>query len=317
MWGTIRDGSCAFWRFTRLTYQEGEKKYSMDRWTGIVKVSLRNDNRDVFFKVAISLLLRPSSKSLAVPSANAIFFNGDQVKGTGNPVIERLSDLKNIAEILASKLGASFNIWVFESSTFNGPFAIYKEFVPSVNSRGEPKYYDPHGFPASSCMVEILKKIINQVNIASLSGLHESSWLTSTKSAMSSHVLRLFYEAENGICPSFLGSFLLSISQIHYVDVGLNCCGAYLTDEFVIKEVAKLLMSHNSSLRFVLHGTPRQWYDTDRPWICREKDALLQALRVAKHKCEGRLQVVERLYFTDMKPSLQMHFGIIESMDVS
>ncbi|KAG0474581.1 hypothetical protein HPP92_014267 [Vanilla planifolia] len=303
----------------------------MDRWTGIVKVSLRNDNRDVFFKVAISLLLRPSSKSLSV-------------KGTGNPVIERLSDLKNIAEILASKLRASFNIWVFESSNFNGPFAIYKEFVPSVNSRGEPKCYDPHGFPASSCMVEILKKIINQVNIASLSGLHES--VTSplptpqtvifgfskggtvlnqlvTELAHFNEICyvkpcsQTLYEAENGICPSFLGSFLLSISQIHYVDVGLNCCGAYLTDEFVIKEVAKLLMSHNSSLRFVLHGTPRQWYDTDRPWICREKDALLQALRVAKHKCEGRLQVVERLYFTDMKPSLQMHFGIIESMDVS
>ncbi|KAI9126544.1 hypothetical protein K1719_002140 [Acacia pycnantha] len=44
-----------------------------------------------------------------VPSANAVFFCGDRVEGTGNPVIEKLSDLQKISEILVSKFGHSIN----------------------------------------------------------------------------------------------------------------------------------------------------------------------------------------------------------------
>ncbi|KAK1560929.1 hypothetical protein Q3G72_032435 [Acer saccharum] len=56
-------------------------------------------------------------------------------EGTGNPVIEKLSDLQKIAEILVSKFGSSFSAWVIEASDFNGPFAVYNDFVPSNASR--------------------------------------------------------------------------------------------------------------------------------------------------------------------------------------
>lgn len=98
---------------------------------------------------------------------NAIFFNGDRVEGTGNPMIEKLSDSRNIAELLVSKLGGSANAWVVDASTFNGPFAVYKEFIPSVNSRGEPKRYDPNGLPASSSIVTILSKCVEEVKTES------------------------------------------------------------------------------------------------------------------------------------------------------
>lgn len=101
-----------------------------------------------------------------MPSVNAIFFNGDKVQGTGNSVIERLSDSRNISELLVSKLGCSANVWVVEASTFNGPFAVYKEFIPSLTSRGDPKRYDPNGFPASSAIVAILSRCFEQVRIS-------------------------------------------------------------------------------------------------------------------------------------------------------
>lgn len=98
-----------------------------------------------------------------VPSTNVIFFSGDRVQGTGNPVIEKLSDLKTITDILVSKLGDSINAWVIEASTFNGPFAVYKDFIPSVNRRGEPKSYDAAGFSASTSIALLLSKCLKEV----------------------------------------------------------------------------------------------------------------------------------------------------------
>lgn len=101
-----------------------------------------------------------------MPSANAIFFGGDRVKGTGNPVIERLSDARNIAEVLVSKLGVSVNAWVVEASVFNGPFAVYREFIPSVNAWGEPRSYDPNGFPASNSIILLISKCLQEVSFS-------------------------------------------------------------------------------------------------------------------------------------------------------
>jgi hypothetical protein len=98
-----------------------------------------------------------------VPSANAIFFNGDRAEGTKNPVIERLSDLKKIAQILVSKLGGCVNAYVIEAPVFNGPFAVYKDFIPSVNRYGEPKSYNPVGFPASNSTVSVLLNCLKEV----------------------------------------------------------------------------------------------------------------------------------------------------------
>lgn len=100
---------------------------------------------------------------MQVASANAIFFNGDRVQGSGNTVIERLSDIEHIAKILVSKFGGSINAWVVEASTFNGPFAVYKDFIPFVDQWGDPKSYSPIGFPASTSTVLLLSNCLEQV----------------------------------------------------------------------------------------------------------------------------------------------------------
>lgn len=81
-------------------------------------------------------------------------------------MIERLSDLQKISEILVSKFGPFINAWVIEASVFNGPFAVYKEFIPSVNHYGEPKSYSPIGFPASASTVSLLPNSLEEVRHA-------------------------------------------------------------------------------------------------------------------------------------------------------
>ena len=99
-----------------------------------------------------------------MPSANAVFFHGDRVRDTGNTVIERLYDLRKVAEVIVSKFGNSVNAWVVEASVFNGPFAVYKDFVPLVNRYGEPTAsYSPIGFPASSSIVSLLSSFLQEV----------------------------------------------------------------------------------------------------------------------------------------------------------
>lgn len=124
-------------------------------------------------------------------------------------------------------------------------------------------------------------------------------------------------EEEIHIIPRTKEILLNSIREIHYVDVGLNSPGAYITDHSTIEKISKHLIRVDTGIRFILHGTPRQWCDSRRVWICNEKDKLLHLLESGAQRSRGKLQVCERFYFADRPPDLQMHFEIIEKLDVS
>ncbi|KAJ8900295.1 hypothetical protein K2173_024935 [Erythroxylum novogranatense] len=325
----------------------------MDRWRGVLKVPLHLGS-NCYYRVGVSLCLSSTSKCLSVPDANLIFFNGDRVVGTGNPVIERLSDLQIIADILVSKFGPSSNAWVIESSVFNGPFAVYRDFIPTVNGWGEPNSYDPSGFPGSSSSVSLLFNCLEEAKSAISRKGKEQFAHTDTRTshhqpktyilgfskggiALNQLVTELGFseakpdtneqpscpkfpevEQETQILPGTREDFLNSIREIHYVDVGLNSAGAYITDQNVIELISKRFIQGGApGIRFVLHGTPRQWCDRDRTLIRIEKDKLLHLLQSESQRTEGRLQVCEKFYFGDRLPDLQMHFEIIEAMDVN
>ncbi|RZC74479.1 hypothetical protein C5167_049959 [Papaver somniferum] len=330
----------------------------MDRWNGVLRVSLNPDSR-CYFKIAVSVCFSSSSKTLTVPTTNAIFFNGDKIQGTGTAVIEKLSNLQNIADILVSKLGVSDNVWVIEASNFNGPFAVYNDFFGSINSYGEPKSYDPSGFPSSastsllllralkeakrqilgeqehvptlgddaSCFNQpetimiifgfskggtVLNQLVTELALSKLETLEMGTKKREDSRAVSTYEIH----GENHIIPNSKEELLNSISQFHYVDVGLNSAGAYLTDSLVIERIVKQVLEGVAGIRFVLHGTPRQWCDNRRAWIRDEMEKLFQLLQDAELKTEGKLQAVKRIYFTDQPPNLQMHFEIIENLDI-
>ncbi|KAH6779710.1 hypothetical protein C2S52_010947 [Perilla frutescens var. hirtella] len=329
----------------------------MDRWSGILRIQLHPDS-STFYRVAASLGLSSSAKKFAVPSGNAIFFSGDRVEGTGNPVIERLSDPQKIAEILVSKFGGSVNAFVVEAPIFNGPFAVYEDFIPSVNEYGEPKCYDATGFPASTSLVLLLSKFLIEAKSVIL-GKQKEPFLTEATSSfpckpqtalvgfskggtvLNQLITELgFSEVQstdspahmnkntvNGggptfkedewIIPTSKERLLNSITEIHYVDVGLNTEGAYLTNKDVIDRISECLSQRQFGIRFLFHGTPRQWSDERRIWIRKEKDALVRLLKHAARMNTGKLHLRERLYFPSKLPDMQMHFEIIDVMDVS
>lgn len=327
----------------------------MDRWSGILRVPLHPNSR-TYHRVGASLCLSPRTRTLSVPVANAIFFCGDRVEGTGNPVIERLSDLQKLSEIIVSKFGSFINAWVIEASVFNGAFAVFKDFIPSVNQYGEPRSYHPRGFPASTSAVSLLsncleevKKVILGMQAETHSGSTPSSHFSDPKTfilgfskggtVLNQLVTELGFtdtgpkvnspylgqpidrkfsgREEISIVPKTKESLLNSITELHYIDVGLNSAGAYLTDHDVFERISKRLIQGAPQVRFILHGTPRQWSDNRRDWIRDEKDKMLHLLESEAHKSEGKLQVYERYYFADKPPDMQMHFEIIESLDVS
>ncbi|KAG8664027.1 UPF0565 protein C2orf69 homolog isoform X3 [Manihot esculenta] len=265
-------------------------------------------------------------------------------------MIERLSNLQKIAEILVSKFGGPVNAWVIEASIFNGPFAVYRDFIPSVNRWGEPKSYSPAGFPAScstisllsNCLKEAKKTISTQEKMPLTTSGSSSSFyepktyilgfskggtvLNQLVAELSvsevkpdfngQHRSRESSEEDFQIIPRSKESLLNSITEIHYVDVGLNSAGAYITDYNVIERMSKRFMQGAPGIRFVLHGTPRQWCDSRRVWIRDEKDKLVNLLESEVQRSGGKLKVCEKLYFADRTPDLPMHFEIIERMEV-
>ncbi|CAO2039930.1 unnamed protein product [Urochloa humidicola] len=327
---------------------------SMDRWTGVVRVPLSRGGP--LFCVAASLALSPA-KTLAVPRANAILFTGDRVPGTGDPAIERLSDAAHIAGILAGKLCGETNAWVVDAACFAGPFAVYRELVPSVNAAGDPKGYDPNGFPAAAGVANILAQgiaeiqnkflgcsakdsAVNQQPAASLSSYcppktiilgfskggvvvnqlvtELSCWASeSMKNLVDVSQSNPTHSTHSLLVPTSTSDMIPSISEFHYVDVGLNCAGAYITDRAVIKKIGDYILHTGQNLRFVLHGTPRQWSDPKRSWVRKEKGIMLQLLRDEAQRCDGRLLISEKMYFEGRPRSLLMHFEILEAMDVS
>nr|XP_025696547.1 pentatricopeptide repeat-containing protein At4g19890 isoform X1 [Arachis hypogaea]XP_025696549.1 pentatricopeptide repeat-containing protein At4g19890 isoform X1 [Arachis hypogaea] len=319
----------------------------MDRWSGILRVQLHSKSK-AFHRVGASLCLSPETRTLTVPEANAIFFCGDRVEGTGNQVIERLSDLQKLSEIIVSKFGSSINAWVIQASAFNGPFAVYKDFIPSVNQYGEPRSYQPTGFPASTSTVSLLSNCLEEVRkvVSGTRGDTQSGCtprssvsrpktfilgfskggtvvnqivteLGSTEIASDANSPCSGQPEETCVVPKAKESLLNSITEIHYVDVGLNSTGAYLTNHHVFERITRRLIQGAPQLRFILHGTPRQWGNKQRDWIRNEKDEMLRLLESEAHKSEGKLKVHSRYYFADKPPDLQMHFEIIESLDVS
>lgn len=129
-------------------------------------------------------------------------------------------------------------------------------------------------------------------------------------------------QEEIQIIPRTVESLLNSITEFHYVDVGLNTCGAYITDQNVIRRISKRLVygagaGGGPGIRFLLHGTPRQWCDSRRAWIRDEKDKLYHLLESEAGRSGGKLKMMERFYFADQPPDMQMHFEVIEKMDVS
>lgn len=123
----------------------------------------------------------------------------------------------------------------------------------------------------------------------------------------------------SALFPATVEDFLRGVAEVHYVDVGLNCPGAYQTDAHVLEGLARASRAREGGLLVAFHGTPRQWCDLGRRWVANEKNTCREILQDAasRHGTAAKLRVAETLYFSHRKASMQMHFEIIEALIVS
>jgi len=105
---------------------------------------------------------------------------------------------------------------------------------------------------------------------------------------------------------------LRSLRHFHYLDVGLNSPGAYLTDPEVFSQLSTWCSTScgNEKFKISLHGTPRQWEDPFRSFLKAELDRMVELCR----HYGIPVQVIE--YFGGQKPSLKMHFEILKEMKI-
>ena len=83
--------------------------------------------------------------------------------------------------------------------------------------------------------------------------------------------------ADDGADTAAAASLLTRLREVHYLDAGLPCRGAHLTDADTAAALGKRLVPP----AVCVHGTPRQWRDPDRRWLALEKDRSNALLRAA------------------------------------
>ena len=251
-----------------------------------------------------------------------------------DPAAVRLQSPPDLAQLLAQRW-PGHSVFLVQPSRHEAGAACYDHFLRAWTLTGEPLGYGGPGFKASEQLWSLLAAagedggtnggsaaasalpdvhavgfskggvVLNQLlaEVASLQGLLEER-----AAAAAAGGAALAAAAPPPLPAS--APLLAALRSLHYLDVGLNCRGAYLTDPQALQRVGSWCRTH-PGLRLILHGTPRQWEDPHRPWIGQER-ARMEAL------CRGAgVPIAERRYFEGQPPSLLMHFRCIEEADFS
>mmetsp|Transcript_22162 Transcript_22162/g.42287 ORF Transcript_22162/g.42287 Transcript_22162/m.42287 type:complete len:296 (+) Transcript_22162:286-1173(+) len=249
------------------------------------------------------------------PAKTILFFMGDHVEAA-HGAVARLNNAQGIVGALDVKFPLANLVVVHPSQYDDGCFACYSNFLPKMTRSGDALGHDPAEFRALRHIKSILDADISQdsnklpelVFLGFSKGgvvlnqlVTEMAHLQDMESQLSSEAPSTF-PVEDGHC-STAGSVARAVRSIHYLDVGSNGRGAYITDPRVLTSISHLATQQDLKLHF--HGTPRQWQDPRRPWIADEKNRCLKQLRELNASAE------EHFYFEGRKRNMDMHFEII------
>lgn len=249
-----------------------------------------------------------------------VFFVGDQLESSRNHRnIYQLQDPKNQAVNLAHKFPDS-SVLVVMPSRLEAGWACFDHFLHKTTESGEPLGYGEKNEKAilqilsilDGCGLGLSRRAEDFLRLAGFSkGGVVLNQVLAEMSVFQKYLQdpREHRQGRNdsllvSSTPDYVRTFLSAIQEMHFLDVGLNCKGAYLTNEKVLESLGNLNRSYPFTV--FLHGTPRQWDDVYRGWICIEKNRFKALL------CENRIRVIERKYLEGEEPSILMHFEVLE-----
>ena len=106
---------------------------------------------------------------------------------------------------------------------------------------------------------------------------------------------------------STIAAFLAALKAVQYLDVGLGCRGAFLTDPGALDGLARQVAAPAAprSFRIVFHVTPRTREPRHMPWIAAERARMLALLQERGVACELRAHFGDR-----REDSLDLHFQV-------
>eukprot|EP00884_Botryococcus_braunii_P001081 jgi/Botrbrau1/10974/Bobra.0383s0028.1 len=224
------------------------------------------------------------------------------------------------------------NVVVVLPSRTEGGFACYDHFVDGLSMAGEPSQAQAGGRSPKALLQlwSLLERlsihgddirlvgfskggvVLNQVvaELAERTLVHTSENATGFNSPQSQ--CKIGAEQVPSLSARLAQSqsfkrFCQALKEVHYLDVGLNCPGAYPTSRMDVEGLG--LLAKLRPFRVFLHGTPRQWRDPHRKWILEEKDMFKELLSDLGVFCK------EKQYFWDEPPSMDQHFAIISAFD--
>lgn len=255
-----------------------------------------------------------------------LFFTGDQVESKeAVPRVMELQDPKMQAALVGTKFPNSSVLVVFPSRVEAG-FACYDHFLKKTTRTGEPLGYTGPGYKAIEQMCALSDEVLGYpvkggfVNLAGFSkgGVVLNQVLGEIahfQEQLASHIHEgdgceaLPIRRPVQLPTAGAQEFLKTLRQVHFLDVGLNSRGAYFTDPRAVENLAKFFTDQHFVV--FLHGTPRQWDDSNRPWVCIEKNRCKSILKAHS------VTALERKYFEGEELSLLMHFRLLEAFDTS
>lgn len=208
-----------------------------------------------------------------------VFFLGDDVGSTSlgsHPDVRRMSDPSYIAETLSNIFPETSCVAIIVPSRYEGGYACYDHFIEfdswdltgmHIKGRGSCQngrwVYTSRKLKAIHHLYGIL------LNSSSMNRMVQGpmSWklvgfskggivLNQILTEISNLAFKSQYpdQVDNAVV-----DFCRSLSEVHYLDVGLPCPGAYIWDDNVIKGLANFFSPTGRYVSICIHGTSRQF----------------------------------------------------------
>lgn len=273
------------------------------------------------------------------------YFPGDRIERFGvDPEIQRLQDPWEVANLLAGKFPNHTVVLV--TPRLEACCSCYDHFLGTMTLTGEPLEYRGSSFKASEQLSSLLEHAAGVCPGAPFPPCHVVghskggvvlNQLLAELAAFAEEKGAQFELKDRPMSPC--AAFLTNLQQFHYLDAGLNCHGAYLTNPPAFSALGQWQALKQSKLEVVLHGTPRQWgeaffscsdsgewgfkvkaylmpcsssaaADPRRPHIAEERDRMIDLCR------RYGVPVKVKDYFTGQQPSLKMHFDVIAAAEM-
>jgi Uncharacterised protein family UPF0565 len=134
------------------------------------------------------------------------------------------------------------------------------------------------------------------------SSLKRCASSSSDSSSNSSNTINSSTAIESSCSSTYAHKLFARVTAMHWLDAGNGpLAGSLPSNSAALKQLAE----QYSSVRLYVHGSPYQWASAARPWLKRERDAFSAALP----------RTVVKQYFAQEKPSLDMHFRVLEAFD--